>query len=139
MNDTDQTPDDGQKLDQPSQSITIDDLVLSAGVEEDQKARGPREFLFAWFQLFRTAQIHAIANKALHRPVQSFIDISRYILDHDGAVSFQAKDGTLFLNSVKLNLTSDEYTEAAEPLMWKACAVSCPSSSMRHRRNGNSR
>jgi HD-GYP domain-containing protein (c-di-GMP phosphodiesterase class II) len=102
------------ELQQPSRRLTIDELGLTGAVESDEDI-GPKGFLFAWFQLFRTAQIHAIDNEAVRRPVRNFIDRIARLLETDGSVSLQAKDGTLFLNSVKMALSTDEYYEAAEP------------------------
>jgi HD-GYP domain-containing protein (c-di-GMP phosphodiesterase class II) len=107
--------DASPQLEEPSRRITIDDLGLTGADSEDADL-GPKGFLFAWFQLFRTAQIHAIDNEAVRRPVQNFIDGVNRILASDGSVSLQAKDGTLFLNSVKLSLSTDEYYEAASPV-----------------------
>ncbi len=99
---------------QGTRSITLDDMNLGASPESDAESSGPRSFLFAWFQLFKTAQIHAIENRALEAPVKKFVDVTSKIVAREGAASFQAKDGTLFLNSVKLNLSTDEYYEIAE-------------------------
>jgi HD-GYP domain-containing protein (c-di-GMP phosphodiesterase class II) len=108
--------DKSQQLEEPSQRLTIDELGLTAEVDGQDTDLGPKGFVFVWFQLFRTAQIHAIDNQALQRPVQNFIDSVSHILSTDGSLSFQSKDGTLFLNSVKLALSTDEYNEAAEPI-----------------------
>lgn len=95
---------------------TIDELGLTAAAGDEAKTLGPREFLFAWFQLFRTAQIHAIDNRAVRRPVENFIEVSKQMLEREGSVSFQAKDGTLFINSMKMKLSSEEYYEVAGPI-----------------------
>jgi len=108
-----ETPD-SPELEQTSRRLTIDELGLTGSVDSSEDET-PKAFLFFWFQLFRTAQIHALDNEAVRRPVQNFIDGVSRLLASDGSVSLQAKDGTVFLNSVKLALTTDEYYEAAEP------------------------
>jgi HD-GYP domain-containing protein (c-di-GMP phosphodiesterase class II) len=105
-----------QETDGSSRRLTIDELALTSTAESESTAQGPKEFLFAWFQLFRTAQIHSLENQAIRRPVQNFIEITNNILTSEGNVSFQGKDGAFFVNSVKVNLSSDEYAEAAEPI-----------------------
>jgi HD-GYP domain-containing protein (c-di-GMP phosphodiesterase class II) len=115
---TEQKPPDDHsvKPEEPSRRISIDDFGLTAAVEPEKQTEAPREFLFAWFQLFRTAQIHAIDNKALARPLEKFVDVSSSIISSEDSISFQAKEGALFVNSVKPSLSSEEYYEAAEPI-----------------------
>ncbi|MFQ5789010.1 MAG: HD-GYP domain-containing protein [Acidobacteriota bacterium] len=116
MSETRPSARDHAEAQEPSCSLTIDELGLTSTVELEGKELGSKDFLFAWFQLFRTAQIHAIGNDALRRSVENFIAVSSGFLSREGAVSLQAKDGILFLNSAKLTLTSDEYHGTAEPL-----------------------
>lgn len=93
----------------PTKRVTIDDLGLVAGGEAGATPEGPNAFLYAWFQLFKTAQIHSLENQALRRPVQGFVDHAGRIVSREGRISFQAKDRALFVNSVKLRLSTDEY------------------------------
>lgn len=94
---------------EPPRQVTIDDLALVAGAETEAAPEGPNAFLYAWFQLFKTAQIHSIDNRALARPIGNFIDLAGRLVSREGRISFQAKDRALFLNSVKLKLTSEEF------------------------------
>jgi HD-GYP domain-containing protein (c-di-GMP phosphodiesterase class II) len=89
--------------------VTIDDLGLTTSAGGGDLRGGANAFLYAWFQLFKTAQIHSIENQALAKPIQNFVDSSGRIVAQEGRVSFQAKDKALFQNSVKLKLSSDEY------------------------------
>jgi HD-GYP domain-containing protein (c-di-GMP phosphodiesterase class II) len=114
MSDDKPPPGDRDEPVRPSR-LTIDDLGLTT-VGGDSKEFGPRDFLFALFRLFRTAEIHALDNEALRRPAQNFMDLTSRIVLTDGTVSLQGKDGTLFVNSVKISLSTDEYYEVAEPL-----------------------
>ena len=88
--------------------MTIDALALhmadSAGAE-----LGPNAVMYTFFQLFKTAQIHAIDNQALLRPIQTMIDLTSSMVSREGRVSFQAKDRAIFVNSAKLKLSTDEY------------------------------
>lgn len=93
----------------PAKTLTIDQLGLTAAQEVVAADQGPNSMLYAWFQLFKTAQIHAIENQALHRPVQNFITVANRILSQEGKVSLQSKDRAIFINSQKLKLTSEEY------------------------------
>ncbi len=95
--------------------LTIDEMGLTTTACETQEV-GPRDFLLAWFRLFRTAQIHAIDNEALRRPEQYFIDVTSRMVTTEGAISLQGKDGILFVNSVKITMSTDEYQDVAEPL-----------------------
>ncbi|HVT05530.1 MAG TPA: HD domain-containing phosphohydrolase [Thermoanaerobaculia bacterium] len=109
-------PGDPPRSESPTraqQRVTIDTLALHS-VGGDVRDDGPNAVMYAWFQLFKTAQIHAIDNQALSRPVQAFADLSARVVARDGHISLQAKDGTIFLNSNKLRLTTDEYVLAGE-------------------------
>ncbi len=99
---------------QPTQRVTIDDLSLRSGGEEAAGEGGPNAVMQAWFQLFRTAQIHAIDNQALQRPVAAMVEMTNSVVPKEGRVSFQAKDKALFVNGTKLRLSTDEYELARE-------------------------
>ncbi len=71
--------------------------------------KGQNAIVFAFYQLFRTAQIHAIDNQALVRPIQTMFELTSQIFLRDGRVSLQMKDRALFLNGAKLKLTTEEY------------------------------
>ena len=116
MSDSEKPKGPQQDTDKPSQRITIDELGLTASIDAGEQSFSPKDFLFIWFKLYRTAQIHTIANQALQQPIQNFIAATNKLLAIDGSVSLQSKDGTLFVNSIKLNLSSDEYNDAAEPV-----------------------
>ena len=105
---SDATPP-GRGSERSTQRISIDDLKLEVGGEADPTRDGPNAFLHAWFQLFKTAKIHDIDNQALLRPVQNFVQMVERTLAAEGRISFQAKDRALFLNSVKLRLSSEEF------------------------------
>ncbi len=85
--------------------------LLSKAVT-DQAGDDSNAFLYAWFKLFKTAQIHALENEACRSVIQSFVLVSNAVLRRDGRISFQTKDGALFINSVKLKLSSEEYALA---------------------------
>jgi HD-GYP domain-containing protein (c-di-GMP phosphodiesterase class II) len=70
--------------------------------------------MHTWFQLFRTAMIHAIDNQALQRPVHAMVEMTQTLVPREGRVSFQAKDKSLFVNGTKLRLSTDEYDLARE-------------------------
>ena len=80
------------------------DLTLTGAA-----SKGDNAILFAFYQLFRTAQIHAIDNQALGRPIQMMFELTSQIFHRDGHVALQVKDRSLFLNGTRLKLTSDEY------------------------------
>jgi HD-GYP domain-containing protein (c-di-GMP phosphodiesterase class II) len=94
---------------QPTQRVTIDDLSLHAGDEEAVGQSGPNLVMNVWFQLFRTAQIHAVDNQALQRPIAAMVEMTETLVPKEGRVSFQAKDNALFVNGAKLRLSTDEY------------------------------
>ncbi len=99
---------------QPTQRVTIDDLSLHAGDEGAATHAGPNLVMHTWFQLFRTAQIHAIENQALQRPVATMVEMTNTLVPREGRISFQAKDKSLFVNGAKLRLSTDEYDLARE-------------------------
>src|SRR2546428_10930391 len=98
---------------QPTQHFTIDDLSLHAGGEEVGGGT-PNAVMQTWFQLFRTAQIHAIDNQALQRPVAAMVEMTNDLVPKEGRVALQAKDRALFVNGNKLRLSTDEYELARE-------------------------
>lgn len=100
-------PEDGGT----SHRVTIDALGL-ASAQEPAAKEGSNAFLYACFQLFKTAQIHAIDNQALRRPLQNFVDAVARLISREGRISFQSKDGALFLNGAKLRLSTEEYALA---------------------------
>ncbi len=88
--------------------LTLHDLGLdSEELLGGQGDIGPLDLLIAWFQLFRTAQIHSLDNRALERPIARFKEVIRVLVTREGSISFQTKDGTFFVNGVKLRLSSD--------------------------------
>ncbi|HEY8848370.1 MAG TPA: HD domain-containing phosphohydrolase [Thermoanaerobaculia bacterium] len=97
-----------------TQRVTIDDLALRAADDLLQEGGGPNAVLHAWFQLFRTAQIHAIDNQALQRPIAAMVEMTATLVPRDGRVSFQTKDKSIFVNGVKLRLSTDEYALSAD-------------------------
>jgi hypothetical protein len=99
--------------DRPS-GITIADLGLTTSSLEQSGEHTSRAFFQAWFQLFKTAQIHAAGNQALRRPIERFATIAGRIIAAEGSLSLQAKDRTLFVNSMKLHLTTEEYALAGD-------------------------
>ncbi|HET8645962.1 MAG TPA: hypothetical protein VFO85_10755, partial [Vicinamibacteria bacterium] len=66
-----QPPPPGPDGKAPTRRLSIDDLGLAAAPDA-AAAESANAFLYAWFQLFKTAQIHSIDNQALGRPVQQF-------------------------------------------------------------------
>ncbi|HVR40576.1 MAG TPA: HD domain-containing phosphohydrolase [Thermoanaerobaculia bacterium] len=88
--------------------ITIDELALHSG-DSGTGQLGPNEVMYVWFQLFKTAQIHAIDNQALNRPIQAMCDLSARIVSQEGRMSLQSRDRALFVNGQKLKLSDDEY------------------------------
>lgn len=67
-----------------------------------------------WFQLFRTAQIHAIDNQALRRPIDAWVGMTNTLVPREGRIALQAKDNALFMNGSKLRLSNDEYALARD-------------------------
>jgi HD-GYP domain-containing protein (c-di-GMP phosphodiesterase class II) len=98
----------------PTRRVNIDDLSLRAGGEDAGAVRGSNIVMQTWFQLFRTAQIHAIDNQALQRPIAAMVEMTQTLVPREGRISFQAKDKSLFVNGTKLRLSSDEYELAHE-------------------------
>ena len=88
--------------------LTLHDLGLESTEILDRKGEvGPIDLLTSWFQLFRTAQIHSLDNRALDRPMVRFRDVIQALVTREGSISFQTKEGTFFVNGVKLRLSSD--------------------------------
>ena len=94
---------------QPTQRVTIDDLALRGAEDVLGEGGGPNAVMHTWFQLFRTAQIHAIDNQALQRPIVAMVEMTNDVVPREGHVSFQAKDKSIFVNGAKLRLSTDEY------------------------------
>ncbi len=94
--------------------VTIDALNLRASESGESRESGPNAVMYVWFQLFKTAQIHAIDNQALIRPVEAMVNLSAVHVARDGRVSLQTKDGELFVNGMKLRLTADEHELAGD-------------------------
>src|SRR5437899_12748014 len=92
-----------------SKRFTIDDLALHMGGEEMAGQTPGQLVMHTWFQLFRTAQIHAIDNQALQRPIATMVEMTATMVPRDGRISFQTKDKSIFVNGVKLRLSTDEY------------------------------
>src|SRR6266849_1333924 len=92
---------------QPTQRVTIDDLAIRGA--DNALGEGPNAVMHTWFQLFRTAQIHAIDNQALQRPIVAMVEMTNDVVPREGHVSFQAKDKSIFVNGTKLRLSTDEY------------------------------
>lgn len=87
----------------------VDLAIAEAGVA----AKGQNALLFAFYQLFRTAQIHAIDNQALVRPIQTTFELTSALFLRDGHIVLQAKDRSLFLDGTRLKLSTEEYELAA--------------------------
>lgn len=92
--------------------FSIDKLGLHA--DDTAQGAGPNIVMHTWFQLFRTAQIHTADNEALKRPVAAMAELSQTMVERDGGISFQAKDGSLFVNATKLRLSTDEFALAKD-------------------------
>ncbi|HSP15015.1 MAG TPA: HD domain-containing phosphohydrolase [Thermoanaerobaculia bacterium] len=89
-------------------AMNIDAMALQvAGAAAGEK--GPNAVMYAFFQLFKTAQIHAIDNKAIVQPVKTMADLSSAMVAGEGQISFQVKDRSIFVNGTKLKLSADEY------------------------------
>lgn len=93
----------------PTQPISGGEDALSAAAGEAMQSLNA--VLYAWFQLFKTAQIHAIDNQALHRPIEVMANLTASLAS-DRRLSFQAQDQAIFVNGTKLKLSTDEYTLA---------------------------
>ena len=101
-------PGTQKTLSQPARAVTIDTMALR--IDDGATAdAGPNAIMYAWFQLFKTAQIHHIENQALVRPVQSMVNLSTAMVGREGRISLQAKDNALFVNGQKLKLSTEEY------------------------------
>ncbi len=84
---------------------------------EGAAANSRNAVLYAWFQLFKTAQIHALDNAALTRPVEMMANLATRYVASEGRLSLQTTDRAAFVNGKKLKLTTEEYalaTGAAE-------------------------
>ena len=79
----------------------MSDVQVQLG--DAQNIRG-NAFVQAWFQLIRIAQLHAVDNQALQRPIQTVADITA--TTH---IAFQMKDGSPFVNGVRVKLSNEEY------------------------------
>ena len=97
----------------PTKQFSIEGLSLNLGAEEQGQNYG-NVVMQTWFHLFRTAQIHAIDNQALQRPIAAMAEMTNTLVPKEGRVVLQAKDKALFVNGSKLRLTSDEYELARE-------------------------
>jgi len=95
--------------DNPKPPVTIDDLAPHGAAEVP-----PNAVMQIWFQLFRTASIHAIDNQALQRPVEAMVEMTRALVPREGRVSLQAQDSALFVNGTKLRMSGDEWKLAGE-------------------------
>ncbi len=62
-----------------------------------------------WFQLIRIAQMHAIDNQALERPIAALVELTSHIAGPETQLTFQIRDGALFVNRSKVRLSTDEY------------------------------
>ena len=98
---------------EPTKDFSIDGLSLNIG-GEDQGQGGANVVMQTWFQLFRTAQIHAIDNQALQRPIAAMVEMTSTLVPKEGRVMLQARDKGLFVNGNKLRLSGDEYALARE-------------------------
>jgi HD-GYP domain-containing protein (c-di-GMP phosphodiesterase class II) len=105
--------DTRDRRDEPTLRTSLEDLALAtaAGAE---KANPANQLFSAWFQLFRTAQIHALENQATRRAIHRFAQAAGRVVAKEGYASLQARDQTLFLNQVKLKLSSEEYELASD-------------------------
>ncbi|HEV8629022.1 MAG TPA: HD domain-containing phosphohydrolase [Thermoanaerobaculia bacterium] len=90
---------------------TLEELGLRGGEGTPDLAHS---LFSAWFQLFRTAQIHAVDNQATQRAVARFVAAANRVVTREGYASFQARDQLLFLNQVKVKLTTEEFELASE-------------------------
>lgn len=90
-----------------SESRLPDEVTIH--LAEDRFAEeGPNAPMYAWFQLFKTAQIHAITNQAMERPLAAMVHTTESLLDTDGKFALQTHDGAVFVNGIKLKLGGDE-------------------------------
>ena len=92
----------------PTQKMTIDTLAMQLA-ESGAADKGPNAVMYVFFQLFKTAQIHAIDNQAVIRPVQAMVELTSAMVAREGRVSLQSKDRAIFVNATKLKLSTDEY------------------------------
>ena len=75
----------------------------------DAAAMRGNALVHTWFQLIRIAQMHAVDNQALERPILALVDLTSRITGPETQLAFLMKDGALFVNGVKVRLSSDEY------------------------------
>ena len=102
-----------ERREEPTLRTSLEDLAL--GTATEGTAHGIAHPLFtAWFQLFRTAQIHAIDNQATQRAIHRYAAAVGRVVAKEGYASLQARDQTLFLNQVKLRLSSEDYELAGD-------------------------
>jgi HD-GYP domain-containing protein (c-di-GMP phosphodiesterase class II) len=78
------------------------------------RADSGKAVLHAFFQLFKTAQIHAPENQALARPIETMVALSAELTASDGRLSLQAKDRAIFVNGSKVKVNTDEFAFAEE-------------------------
>jgi HD-GYP domain-containing protein (c-di-GMP phosphodiesterase class II) len=90
------------------EGLTVEQLTVGSTLDLEERAHGPGAFFYAWFQLFRTAQIHALDNQAMRPPVRRFTDLMNHMVRQEGHASLQTRDGAVFFNSVKVRLGAEE-------------------------------
>jgi HD-GYP domain-containing protein (c-di-GMP phosphodiesterase class II) len=71
---------------------------------DDARSLHGATFVQAWFQLIRIAQLHAVDNQALQRPIQALADLTA-----GRQISFQVKEGAPFVNGTRVRLSNEEY------------------------------
>ena len=89
--------------------FTVEQLARVTSPAPDQRALSPVGILHAWFQLFQNARMHNLDNQALQRPIRNFSETVKGALEREGRLSFQMKDGGLFVNGARVKLSSEEY------------------------------
>lgn len=107
------TPTPGGSTAGALRSLSIEDLHQTTSLREEA-LEGPNAFLYALFQVLKTASIHAPQNEALRRPVHRMAALTARTTSTDGRLSFQVQDGACFINSTKLKLSSEEYRLAED-------------------------
>ncbi|HUP48335.1 MAG TPA: HD domain-containing phosphohydrolase [Thermoanaerobaculia bacterium] len=80
---------------------------MNRAAGEARNVRG-NTFVQAWFQLIRIAQLHAIDNDALQRPIRNLVDITA-AAGAESQLSLQMKEGALLLNGARIRLSNEEY------------------------------
>jgi HD-GYP domain-containing protein (c-di-GMP phosphodiesterase class II) len=86
--------------------ITGDEATLRMADEGSEASSNA--VLYVWFQLFKTALIHAIDNRALEKPIEAMATLTAEAIPREGRIALQARDGALFVNGLKLRLTAEE-------------------------------